>query len=49
MLSILKEKSNFNSDKPPREWGAGLMRVLPKAKEYVKSQKFYVDENLKAW
>nr|XP_022316670.1 uncharacterized protein LOC111120236 [Crassostrea virginica] len=36
-------------DKPPREWGAGLMRVLPEAKEYVKSQKFYVDENLKAW
>lgn len=35
--------------KSPREWGAGLMSVLPLAKEYIISQAFYVDENLQAW
>eukprot|EP00105_Crassostrea_gigas_P039197 XP_019923345.1 PREDICTED: uncharacterized protein LOC105329631 isoform X2 [Crassostrea gigas] len=35
--------------KPPREWGAGLMSVLPQAKKYIISQKFYVKENLEAW
>ncbi|XP_062615271.1 ADP-ribosylhydrolase ARH1-like [Saccostrea cucullata] len=35
--------------KPPREWGAGLMKVLPTAKEYIKSENFYVEDNLEAW
>ncbi|XP_061181135.1 ADP-ribosylhydrolase ARH1-like isoform X2 [Saccostrea echinata] len=35
--------------KPPRKWGAGLMSVLPKAQEYIKSEKFFVEDNLEAW
>lgn len=41
--------NNNQSGKPPREWGAGLMSVLPQAKKYIISQEFYVKENLEAW
>uniref|UniRef100_K1R8Q8 ADP-ribosylhydrolase ARH1 n=1 Tax=Magallana gigas TaxID=29159 RepID=K1R8Q8_MAGGI len=34
---------------PPKKWGAGLMGVLPRAKEYIIEQDFYVKENLEAW
>lgn len=37
------------SDKSPREWGARLMGVLPKARQYIISQGFYIRENLEAW
>ena len=34
---------------PTKEWGAGLMKVLPKALEYIKSQGRCVNENVEAW
>jgi len=35
--------------KPVREWGAGLMAVLPRALSYVVSQGRDVDHNKDAW
>ena len=36
-------------DKPPRSWGAGLMKMLPRAKEYIRGTARFVDENIAAW
>eukprot|EP00918_Siedleckia_nematoides_P077101 GHVU01168535.1.p1 GENE.GHVU01168535.1~~GHVU01168535.1.p1 ORF type:complete len:243 (-),score=15.89 GHVU01168535.1:105-728(-) len=36
-------------DKPPREWGAGLISVLPRAKQYIISEGRDVDPNVKEW
>ncbi|KAH3863489.1 ADP-ribosylhydrolase ARH1-like [Dreissena polymorpha] len=35
--------------KPLRDWGAGLLNVLPRAKEYVKASNQYTQENMQAW
>ena len=39
----------LTEDKPLKEWGAGLMSLLPKIWDYVVSQGRYVDENKQAW
>lgn len=49
IILMLIFNNNKKSGKPPREWGAGLMSVLPQAKKYIISQEFYVKENLEAW
>jgi len=36
-------------DKPIQEWGAGLMSVLPRAKDYVRQSQRFVDENMACW
>lgn len=35
--------------KPPRQWGKGLMEVLPEAKKYVIRSGYFVQENLQHW
>ncbi|XP_019614848.1 PREDICTED: protein ADP-ribosylarginine hydrolase-like [Branchiostoma belcheri] len=35
--------------KPVREWGAGLMSLLPRAQQYIKDTGRHVQENLDAW
>ncbi|XP_028663342.2 ADP-ribosylhydrolase ARH1-like isoform X1 [Erpetoichthys calabaricus] len=35
--------------KPPREWGRGLLEVLPKAKSYIVESGRDVQENLETW
>jgi len=37
------------SGKPMKEWGAGLMNVLPRALTYVESQGRDVDDNKRVW
>lgn len=37
------------SGKPPRQWGKGLMEVLPEAKNYVVQSGYFVKENLQHW
>lgn len=35
--------------KPPRQWGKGLMEVLPQAKKYIVQSGYFVEENLQHW
>ncbi|WAQ96009.1 ADPRH-like protein [Mya arenaria] len=35
--------------KPAREWGAGLLSVLPRAREFISSRNQSVNENVGAW
>lgn len=35
--------------KPPRQWGKGLMEVLPEAKKYIVQAGYFVEENLEHW
>ncbi len=35
--------------KPIKSWGSGLMSVLPRALQYIESQKRYAKENKDAW
>jgi ADP-ribosylarginine hydrolase len=35
--------------KPLKEWGAGLMKTLPIALEYIKESNICVEENVEAW
>ena len=38
-----------SSGKPLREWGAGLMEVLGKAKQYIRDQGRHVENNMEGW
>ncbi|XP_037381391.1 ADP-ribosylarginine hydrolase [Talpa occidentalis] len=35
--------------KPPRQWGKGLMEMLPEAKKYIVQAGYFVEENLQHW
>nr|XP_004666879.1 ADP-ribosylarginine hydrolase [Jaculus jaculus] len=35
--------------RPPRQWGKGLMEVLPEAKKYIVESGYSVEENLQHW
>ena len=39
----------LSTGKPLREWGAGLVALLPKVLQYVETEGRYVEENRQSW